>query len=295
MIVIAERRGGLGNRLILFSHVLAYARDRGSEARYPAFRDYRRCFIGELNGSRGRVATPTLPRLSRYLDAPLAGLTRTGASLRTDWGKVAFVRAGWNEIIDLSGEDHVPSLFSKPLVLLHGWGLRAYASFLEHRDWLRAYFRLTPALANRVADRLSASLSKNALNIGVHIRQGDYRDHLGGRFFYSLSAYGRLIDQLAELLAPRKVRFVVFSDELLDRDSLPSVDLIMSRAEPVVDMYSLAKCDLIVGPPSSFSWWSSFIGSTPLYMVGSMEEDLSLDLFQVAPSAHSKELAALYW
>ena len=33
----------------------------------------------------------------------------------------------------------------------------------------------------------------------------------------------------------------------------------------VLEMYALARCDLIVGPPSSFSGWASFMGNRPIF------------------------------
>jgi hypothetical protein len=49
----------------------------------------------------------------------------------------------------------------------------------------------------------------------------------------------------------------------------------------VVDMYSLAACDYIVGPPSTFSQWASFYGSVPLCIVRDAEHRLSLNDFVI--------------
>jgi hypothetical protein len=35
----------------------------------------------------------------------------------------------------------------------------------------------------------------------------------------------------------------------------------------IEDLYALASCDYIIGPPSTFSQWASFYGNVPRYMV----------------------------
>jgi hypothetical protein len=46
-------------------------------------------------------------------------------------------------------------------------------------------------------------------------------------------------------------------------------------------MYSLAKCDLIMGPISTYSTWASFYGKVPLYRIDNPENPVSLDNFKI--------------
>jgi hypothetical protein len=75
---------------------------------------------------------------------------------------------------------------------------------------------------------------------------------------------------VAILLKPAKVAFLITSPEKLDHVDLPLEYTICSGAGAVHDMYTLAACDYIVGPPSTFSGWSSFYGSKPIF---TMRED----------------------
>jgi hypothetical protein len=43
----------------------------------------------------------------------------------------------------------------------------------------------------------------------------------------------------------------------------------MSRGSAVEDLYSLARCDYLLGPPSTFSLWASFYGNVPLHQMAS--------------------------
>ncbi|HAX17707.1 MAG TPA: hypothetical protein DCY00_03825 [Actinobacteria bacterium] len=48
----------------------------------------------------------------------------------------------------------------------------------------------------------------------------------------------------------------------------------------IEDLYSLALCDYIFGPPSTFSMWASFYGEVPLRFITNPDTDLSLDKFK---------------
>lgn len=43
--------------------------------------------------------------------------------------------------------------------------------------------------------------------------------------------------------------------------------LLLKKLFIIEDMYSLAECDYIIGPPSTYTMWASFYGEVPLYMV----------------------------
>jgi len=41
----------------------------------------------------------------------------------------------------------------------------------------------------------------------------------------------------------------------------------------------LSKCDYLLGPPSTFSMWASFIGDVPLRLIKGAEENIQMDQF----------------
>ena len=47
----------------------------------------------------------------------------------------------------------------------------------------------------------------------------------------------------------------------------------------IEDVYALSQCDYILGPPSTFSMWASFIGDVPLRIVKYANENITLDQF----------------
>jgi hypothetical protein len=52
---------------------------------------------------------------------------------------------------------------------------------------------------------------------------------------------------------------------------------------PVGDLYSLAACNAIMGPPSSFSMWASYYGQVPLHMLESEDQLVHPETFTMHP------------
>jgi hypothetical protein len=72
--------------------------------------------------------------------------------------------------------------------------------------------------------------------------------------------------QLQESFAGEKVRFLIFSDEEQDTDVFKAAgsDYFFRSGHIIENLYSLAECDYIVSPPSTYGEWASFYGRTPL-------------------------------
>ena len=50
----------------------------------------------------------------------------------------------------------------------------------------------------------------------------------------------------------------------------------------VHDLHTLAACDYLIGPPSTFSQWASFSGNTPLLHLEGVGEHVDLERFHVS-------------
>ena len=132
---------------------------------------------------------------------------------------------------------------------------------------------------NIMIDRLR---SKADYIIGVHIRRGDYATWNNGRFFYELEDYHRFMLRLVQLYAPHKVSFFISSNESFSLDIFEGCRCERFGAAPsgaILDLYTLSKCDLIIGPFSSYSRWASFIGEVPLCFLETKEQQFTKDSF----------------
>jgi hypothetical protein len=71
----------------------------------------------------------------------------------------------------------------------------------------------------------------------------------------------------------KRVAFLICSDELVPLDRFCGLNIFLGTGHLIEDMYALAKCDLLMGPQSTFSGWASFYGSVPLYLIDHPQEE----------------------
>ena len=178
--------------------------------------------------------------------------------------------ATWDKIFRLLG-------FTK------GWSTRNDTRYLASTmPELKRIFRPKDEIMNK-AERLIASMREEAdVVVGVHIRRGDYSTWNNGRFFYELEDYHRFMQQVTAAYSPQKVAFFISSNESFSPDIFNDCSCRRFGKEPsgaILDLYTLSLCDRIMGPPSSYSRWASFIGEVPLCFLEDKSQQLGHDSF----------------
>ncbi len=130
-------------------------------------------------------------------------------------------------------------------------------------DRLREFFTPSADWSQVIAAEMQSVREGAECVVGVHIRLSDYRHHDGGRLFVPVDMHRRMMQELETQMAPCRVRFLICSDEALDKTVFKGLDICFGNGHPLVDLYMLAACDRIMGPPSTYSQWASFYGKTP--------------------------------
>ena len=153
------------------------------------------------------------------------------------------------------------------LTIVHGWTeLRDFEAMKKWGDNLRVYFNHG---IHGVARKGSEVV------VAIHKRRGDYRTWQGGKYFYGDGVWDRVMKEMEEEIKVKargegedgvKVRFEIFSDENAERS-----------AEE--DQEMMSHCDYIIGPPSTFSTWASFMGKVPLLHLMSADQTVRLSEF----------------
>ena len=77
---------------------------------------------------------------------------------------------------------------------------------------------------------------------------------------------------MSSQITDRNVRFLICSNEDgIDKELLKMVSdtniFSIENTNGITDLYALSKCDYIIGVPSSYSQWASFMGDVPLYLI----------------------------
>lgn len=271
LLIIAKKFGQLGNRLLFFAHVIAAAREFGARVANPSFVEYARYFQAPAEDAWCRYPPEScrLPanRIVRELIYQSHYLpTKCLASLGCVRWPRRILRNSGSAPFDMD-EKLGEILEAHRRVYLQGWGFTAPRALEKHADAVRDYFR--PLEVHQQAARRAVKSARRDADVvvGVHIRRGDYREFEGGRYYYDISDYRTIMSQLARNFMPQRVSFLVCSNERLAATDLGGVAVSFGPGHLVEDLDSLAGCDYLIGPPSTFSMWASFYGKVPLRMI----------------------------
>lgn len=295
MVIFIKRFGQLGNRLFLFAHLVANAAEHGYALANPSFNGYARFFrapaTGDFGGLPIRVPVlPAEPQKERWLDRlfglvqrpqvfnALHRLRRALPAPRLP----ALLYLDDDHGYDLSQPDFLRLAQGPQPVLLHGWRFRDRPNLRKHAPLIRELFSLIEPHRQSVAVALSHARQGADVLVGVHIRRGDYATFLDGRYFYDDATYARLMREVAaQFPAGTRVAFLVASDEPPAASAFPGLAARFAPGHFVEDMYALAGCDYLLGPPSSYSMWASFYGEVPLLHVETPDQPVPLADFAV--------------
>ena len=289
MFIVGDRSNQLCNRLCVYRDLMAAAIELDHTLIVPFFEDYAKYFSGSCSdifcsfppqktikllpaNVLGRkifcnaavLAIRELkrrPRLSRLLRVSLVSSdyesTLSGSSSDYDIASPAF-----NHL----AKSHKFIILSGPLFRAKHKNWRA-----KHGDLIRNYFEPVKAIRTNVDTLLKECRKEALILVGVHIRRGDYATFLEGRFYFSHAQYASLIHNIKSLFASwhgdQTVKFILSSDEFIPIAPFTGLNVSILNGSAVHDLYTLAGCDYLIGPPSTFGHWASWHGQAPRYTI----------------------------
>ena len=161
---------------------------------------------------------------------------------------------------------------------LEGWPTRYNTETIPDRAIVRELFLPNRGIREKVDAVFSEYKDCGCFIIGIHVRRGDYKTWQGGRYYYSFETYRGIMNQLKQLYPEKSVCFYIASDEQVPFDSFEDLPCIrIEKANAATDLYALSLCDRLVGPPSTFSRWASFVNRVPLYFIFDKDAVLESD------------------
>lgn len=288
LVCIGDEFGQLGNRLVRAAHVLAFCREQNFAFLDLPFAPYARYLTN--SASSLALCSPRVPippaiaarlhrRLAHHGPRLACGITRVPvlASLRHQL--VHEITLPPSDRLDLSQSDLAHEFRKYRIVILKGWYFRCYSLVQTHRDWLREFLRPNVSPSDSICQAVRNARAAGNMVIGMHIRAGDYRTWRGGRYFFPPDFYLKQMHLAAREFQGQNVTFLICSNEPIDQSLLNGFDCIMATGDIVSDLAALSQCDLIFGPPSTYSLWAAFLGQAGLWHVTSPDETLSIDRF----------------
>lgn len=174
-------------------------------------------------------------------------------------------------------------------VFVLGFYLPVNDLLLEYQDYFIHQYTLDPHLleGNPMVQKMKEWKAQGVSVIGMHVRRGDYKNWRKGQYYYDDDTYSRFLDTTAELLKAqgRTVRCILCSNENVTLKT--KQDYVLTGCTWYIDQYLLSQCDYIIGPPSTFSLWASYMGKTMICHVQSSTEEIRLESFKRYPCRFS--------
>jgi tRNA A37 threonylcarbamoyladenosine dehydratase len=87
-------------------------------------------------------------------------------------------------------------------------------------------------------------------------------------YYFDDDVYKKQMDNLSRKLqteGKEKQIFILFSNEPLQFEQ--SSNLLISSEKWFIDHHIMAQCDYLIGPPSTFTLWASFVGQSELIRI----------------------------
>ncbi len=290
MVILGKRYGQLGNRLVVFAHLIANAIENNYLLLNPSFDEYAHLFESTSvdmlcrfppRSSLVRGGPWTRKLLYRLFYEPAKFCHR--ASINNSIVQVVNITKTHdqpNEIFNLAGPQFAEIRARSRVVVLQGWKFRDNAGVLKYADVIRGHFVPRACYRDNVDRLIDAARRDCDLLVGVHIRQGDYQHWLGGEHYHPTSFYIDWMQHIQRELPDRRVGFLICSNVPQDKAQFAGLHTTIARGNLIEDMYSLAECDLIIGPPSTFTAWAAFYRGTPLCHIFNDRHDIRLDRYK---------------
>lgn len=161
---------------------------------------------------------------------------------------------------------------------IEGWPTRYITENIPDREIVKQLFRPN----NDILERVNPLFEKYKMNdyfiVGVHIRRGDYKTWEKGIYYYSFETYLHYMKQIESLYKDKKVCFYLASNERIPKKMFKDFHHInFEDANAATDLYALSLCNRLIGPPSTFSRWASFVNHVPLHFIFDPSEEIKSD------------------
>ena len=293
--VVGMRTGRLGNRLTLFANVIGFAAEHSHRVINPAFHSYAHLFENTRRDIYCRYPVVWRRSLFDMIPGVATAIRKTrilyhcvhqASKLNHRFpilGKNVFtLREVSSQTISLDAPEVQSRMAEAKVVFVHGWRIRAPESVQRQANVIREYFRPIAELEQASRQPVERLRQNADVVVGVHVRLGDNWKWHGGKYYFPVSQYVTWMNELAGQFPGRKVAFLVCSDEPRNEVEFPGLSVELGPGSVVGDIYALARCDYIMGPPSTYTQWASFYGNHPMLSLDSGNQRIDRTKFLVS-------------
>lgn len=259
--VISNPYGRWGNRLMLFSYIIAWANQHNAIVLNPSFLEYKKHF----KNFNGQVIGIVPNKFYNLIKIPEFLINILSESFkRISYRKICIKSI---ECFDLASVDvnyesksFQDILISNKIVFFNGFlfGKRNFYLVDDQRGKLKELFVFSNNVLKKSKNILS-SIGKHKV-VGICMRQGDYKNHFGGKLYLQDCEYKILIDRIINLFGKGYGIFVACEEM---KDINIHEEAYFNYGEPAINLCTLSNCDYLVGPASTFMTWAAFLNNIP--------------------------------
>lgn len=163
-----------------------------------------------------------------------------------------------------------------------GWPYWDVDRFIKYTPYIKSIFQPKKEFVIEVLNKIKFWKSEYTVIVGVHVRRGDYKTYMDGKYFFDDFVYKNRIIEINNQLKEdgRNPIFIICSNENINFEEKFKIPYFISNYDAIRDLILLSHCDYIFGPPSTFSMWASFYGNVPSTWISS---DISIYLKDFSP------------
>jgi hypothetical protein len=258
MIVLIDKFGGHSNRLFQSAHFEAYCLEHKRRFIHLSFEDLKQLYGHKPN----------------HLASIIRVIVRALAKCKT----IQVVRF-YDEESMFSNKS---LLCRQKLSFVDGWFFRCPKLVQKYKPYLQLRYSLSSSfIVSNSFVKQALSKRANECIVGVHVRRGDYRIWHDGKYCFEDNVFMDYIYKMDSLLNAigKTAKYIIFSDESVILQG--TANIIVSNETWFIDHYMMSKCDFLMGPPSTFTGWASFMGSVPLMYMTEHHPNFSLSDFLI--------------
>ena len=172
------------------------------------------------------------------------------------------------------------------MVAIDGWQFRFPELFMKYRTEIKDMFAFKSLVLNKIKSLLEEHTKADGTDVrlAVHIRRGDYKVWMGGKYFFNDDVYIEHIRQFLDNFPDKKVSvFICTNDRNLNvncyREALGLKSIYCPKGNEAEDLCLLSQCDYIIGVKSTFSLMAAFYNNRPIYWIMDKNAPLQLSNF----------------
>ncbi len=269
-LIVIKPNGNSSNRLVQNLHFEVFCLEHNIQFQNPTFADMAKFYTSPCNSQTNRFL--------RFLQIDLLGkifrhskLVKRIFSIVWIISRFGFLKLVRFDRVTADCEQTLLKAFEKnDVVYSAGWAFRVPELVEKYGTEMRMKYALKPYFYNKneFADKINHYKSNGYTLTGVHIRRGDYKTWKNGMYYFDDDVYKKQMDNLSRKLqteGKEKQIFILFSNEPLQFEQ--SSNLLISSEKWFIDHHIMAQCDYLIGPPSTFTLWASFVGQSELIRI----------------------------